>query len=748
MNKLSDSCRENVVIAGVAGVVLCLVAEAPLQAAYGPGDESLVPTRVVPTPRELDDHHNLRVACPGITATKGGRLWATWCAGGKHEDERNAMVVATSADGGDTWTKPIFAVSAPGHVRVTDPGIWTDPDGKVWLLWGQLYGVWDGRCGLWVSHPIDPDDPATEWTEPRRLCDGYMKNKPLVRANGDWLFPCEFYYWNFGAMGDISAKTPMDPLYFHPVPESWWGATVFRSTDKGASFSYLGTCFTPKEMRNCPEEMVVEKKDGRLWMLVRVNQGIAESFSSDGGKTWSSLTLSRIPSPAARFHISRLASGNLLLVKNGPMTNRTGRVQMTAFLSEDDGETWSDGLLLDPRGAVSYPDACQDAAGVIHVMHDRARNTEKEILYHRFTEDDLRAGKIVSAVGRLGLLANHPDPEAMWDGEGTPKAPTETLPATAVRTDLGASDASWEDCAVVADGARVIAAWSARSSDGRLVVRGRVSSDGGKTWGEESPFAADPALSVGLPAFAADGKNLWLFSARMSGDRTPQDVLVARFDPAKGAFVSAAVLPQPFLPNGAAVRLTDGRFALPGRAVTSEKGRQVPAVLVSASGRIDGVWKRREIAPWRYWRDTTFASPETTLLREDDGCLVAFVRPGREDKGRTARPLAYRSSDETVNWDGPIFHNLPILGIKATAGNLSDGRRYVIANEGKSRTRLTLYLAEPGARAFTRRILLCDGPSQYASAWESDGKLHVVYTAGGNEHRCVYLAFGLGDTRL
>lgn len=37
MNKLPDSCRENVVIAGVAGVVLCLVAGGPLQATWCAG---------------------------------------------------------------------------------------------------------------------------------------------------------------------------------------------------------------------------------------------------------------------------------------------------------------------------------------------------------------------------------------------------------------------------------------------------------------------------------------------------------------------------------------------------------------------------------------------------------------------------------------------------------------------------------------------------------------------------------------
>ena len=39
-------------------------------------------------------------------------------------------------------------------------------------------------------------------------------------------------------------------------------------------------------MRSFDEHMIVQKKDGTLWMLVRTFDGLGESFSSDGGFTW------------------------------------------------------------------------------------------------------------------------------------------------------------------------------------------------------------------------------------------------------------------------------------------------------------------------------------------------------------------------------------------------------------------------------------------------------------------------------
>ena len=41
--------------------------------------------------------------------------------------------------------------------------------------------------------------------------------------------------------------------------------------------------------------------------------------------------------------------------------------------STDDGKTWNDGLLLDERKGVSYPDGVQDRHGLIWITYDRDR---------------------------------------------------------------------------------------------------------------------------------------------------------------------------------------------------------------------------------------------------------------------------------------------------------------------------------------------------------------------------------------
>jgi hypothetical protein len=201
-----------------------------------------------------------------------------------------------------------------------------------------------------------------------------------VLKNGDWLMPSAL--WN----RDSSAR-------------------VMISKDKGISFSLLGAANIPPGRRNCDEHMLVERKDGSLLMLARTaGHGLGRSVSADGGRTWSEVA-DDLPDATSRFHLRRLASGSLLLVKHGPLDKRIGRSEMTAYLSDDDGGTWKGGLLIDERKSVSYPDATQAPDGSIRLIYDWERGRDKNILMATFSEADVRAGAF-SAGSRQRVLIN------------------------------------------------------------------------------------------------------------------------------------------------------------------------------------------------------------------------------------------------------------------------------------------------------------------------------------------------------
>lgn len=358
-----------------------------------------------PVPARYLDENRMFLCGPGIAASSGGRLWVTFKTGDIGEDEDNCTVVVTSGDHGKTWSKPVLAVDIDGPLRTNDPGIFTDPNGKVTLMWGQVYGFWDGRGGYWTMTAENGDEENTKWSKPVRLSDGYTKNKPFITKNGDWLYLIE-HMGPKGWRGRYAKGAPMEPQFIHPRPELNH-PNIFVSKDHGKTLQYLSQSKIPEKDKTFQEHMIVEKKDGTLWMLGRTTYGIGESFSKDGGKTWTEMApAAGIKGPSSRTFFQRLKSGNIVLVKNGEHIDQpSGRTHLTVYLSEDDGATWPHKLLLDAR-PTSYPDAAEDKDGFLNIVHDFGRQKEKEVIFHRITEADIKAGALVNPKSVLGQIAN------------------------------------------------------------------------------------------------------------------------------------------------------------------------------------------------------------------------------------------------------------------------------------------------------------------------------------------------------
>jgi predicted neuraminidase len=313
-----------------------------------------------------------------LAVSPGGRMWAVWYAGiTPGEDLNNYVVVATSGDKGKTWEEVlVIDPDGPGPVRAYDPEVWINPEGKLWIFWAQAAptsGTWSlvaegTSAGVWALQINDPETNEPELNSPFRITDGVMMCKPIVLSTGEWVLPVSMW-----KMEKESARMVVSP-------------------DSGKSWEIRGGASVPENVRSFDEHMIVERKDGSLWMLVRTKYGIGESISFDRGYTWSPIVPSNIQHPAARFFIYRLNSGSLLLVKHGPIDMRTGRSHLMAFISKDDGHSWSNGLLLDERPGVSYPDGQQTSDGTIYITYDFNRTKDQNILITSFTEDDIKMG--------------------------------------------------------------------------------------------------------------------------------------------------------------------------------------------------------------------------------------------------------------------------------------------------------------------------------------------------------------------
>lgn len=354
--------------------LVCLLIVSP-ESASAADPPSLDPPQHVGPPEPLHASSNRGFqGIPSLAVSPKGRLWATWYAGiTPKEDHNNYAVLSTSGDNGQTW-KEVMIVDpdADGPVRAFDPELWVSPDGKLHWFWAQARGHAGFPGGVWSLTAADPEVETPKWSDPVRITDGVMMCKPFVLSTGEWVLPTSLW------------RTQDD------------SAQMLVSTDAGKTWSLRGACNVPQQDRQFDEHILIEKNDKSLWLLARTKYGIGESFSTDRGKTWPDLKPSGIEHPSARFFIRRLKSGNLLLVKHGPIDERTGRSDLTTFVSTDDGKSWTGGLMLDERKGVSYPDGQQTDDGLIRIIYDFSRTGERHILMATFREADVKAGKPVS----------------------------------------------------------------------------------------------------------------------------------------------------------------------------------------------------------------------------------------------------------------------------------------------------------------------------------------------------------------
>ena len=333
--------------------------------------------------------------CPTIARTRGGRLFAGWYTGGMFEPcMDNYNVLIQSDDNGENWTKPILAIYSDyeNKHRNIDIQLWVDEFNRLWVMYthSPFYKdslpatiktpfAWDYHKEFTAVELLmckDPDAKELCWERPRVICGGFLRCKPIIRKNGDYIVPA--YDW------------------IHP------DRYILRvSKDKGETFRDMLTCKKPEN--NVYDETMAYEAGERICTLARTNLGYyLATHSDDDGVTWAE-PYEFEKAPSTRMYIARLKTGQLVYVRNISDTARNG---MKVCISEDDGKTFPYELVLDERESLSYPDLAEGEHGELYIMYDRERDNRirlnketwesdaaKEILLSKITVDDIYKGK-------------------------------------------------------------------------------------------------------------------------------------------------------------------------------------------------------------------------------------------------------------------------------------------------------------------------------------------------------------------
>jgi predicted neuraminidase len=293
-----------------------------------------------------------------IESTPGG-LVAAWFGGTREGHKDVGIWFSRKEESG--WTAP--AEVATGK----------SPDGKRYPCWNPvLFQAKGGPLLLfykvgpspsaWWGMLIRSDDGGKTWSEPQRLPDGILgpiKNKPVMLADGRLL---------------CGSSTE----------DQGWRVHMEWTADLGRTWEKTGPLNDPDKIAAI-QPAILNHGGGKVQILCRTKQGeISESWSSDGGRTWTEMKLTQLPNPNSGIDAVTLADGRHLLVYNPtrPPEGKWGgpRSPLGVAVSED-GKTWKAALVLENEpGEYSYPAAIQADNGLVHITYTWRRQKIKHVV--------------------------------------------------------------------------------------------------------------------------------------------------------------------------------------------------------------------------------------------------------------------------------------------------------------------------------------------------------------------------------
>jgi predicted neuraminidase len=286
-----------------------------------------------------------------IVSTRDG-LVAAWFGGAREGAPDVGIWVSRHTSG--AWTAPVevaTGVQADGTRHPCwNPVLFETAPGTLTLF----YKVGPSPQTWWGMTRTSRDNGRT-WSDAARLPDGILgpiKNKPVRLTDGTILSP-------------TSTESTEQP--------SKWRVHFERSTDGGKTW----TVVRPAEGApiDAIQPSILLHPGGRLQAIGRSRSGrVFETWSEDGGRSWSAVTLTALPNPSAGTDAITLADGRHLLVYNH---TPKGRTPLNVAVSSD-GKAWSAAVVLESEpGEYSYPAVIQAPDGLIHVTYTWKRQRIK-----------------------------------------------------------------------------------------------------------------------------------------------------------------------------------------------------------------------------------------------------------------------------------------------------------------------------------------------------------------------------------
>ncbi|HZW71496.1 MAG TPA: sialidase family protein [Hanamia sp.] len=292
----------------------------------------------------------------------------------------NMMMSISSLNNGFSWKEPVKEFDLPG-IAYHANSIVVDESGNlhcVFHIFGEGQNGYRGRqLNLWYCQTFNN---GKNWSKPTEIFSGYvgsirgfieLKNKRLLLV--------------FAKAVPASVKKPEAK----EIDYGWNEIISMYSDDKGITWKRslnsikIQVESSRKTRYGAIEPVVVQLKNGKIWMLIRTNNGyLYQSFSTDGGSTWQRAQPTNFISSDSPATLLRLSDGRLLIFwcseqrwDDPDSYAAGGRHVLHSAVSNDEGKTWkgfrevltSPSLTINIRGdhGTAYPSATETATGKV-----------------------------------------------------------------------------------------------------------------------------------------------------------------------------------------------------------------------------------------------------------------------------------------------------------------------------------------------------------------------------------------------
>lgn len=373
--------------------LLLALALLPIFARAEAPSAQIIETKIISP--QLDLYHGW----PTVVRRQNGELWLTWSGGREsHVCPFGQVCAMTSRDDGKTWTFPRVLLDSATDDR--DSGVLETAKGTLLATTFTSLAYEDSfkKATMmaehtdkgWVSKTMPPERYARWKAAHERLNDEERKAEL-----GEWVIRSTDGGKTWSPRIPTIVNSPHGPIQLkdgrllYLGKQLWTGEKKIgaaESKDDGLTWQLLSEIPTrpgdevPKGLH---ELHAVEAADGTIIAQIRnhnpANKGeTLQSESKDGGKTWSlphSIGVWGLPS-----HLLKLRDGRLVMTyghRRPPFGNQ-------ARLSTDNGQTWSDAIILSGDGAggdLGYPSTVELGDGrLLTVWYEKMKEHPHAVL--------------------------------------------------------------------------------------------------------------------------------------------------------------------------------------------------------------------------------------------------------------------------------------------------------------------------------------------------------------------------------